>query len=122
MEPLLARIVGGDEIPDVLEARSAAPAISTSKRTCLCPSGRGVAVHASYLVNLAGPEPDFFERSIGAPSRLEITTADFGVVTRTCNAERSISRLPVQPIAAWVFANRCGTAKKNVGSKRAASS
>jgi deoxyribonuclease-4 len=24
-----------------------------------------VAVHASYLVNLAGPEPDFFERSIG---------------------------------------------------------
>jgi deoxyribonuclease-4 len=24
-----------------------------------------VAVHASYLINLAGPEPDFFERSIG---------------------------------------------------------
>jgi deoxyribonuclease-4 len=24
-----------------------------------------VAVHASYLVNLAGPEPDFFERSVG---------------------------------------------------------
>src|SRR5215204_471045 len=24
-----------------------------------------VAVHASYLINLAGPEPDFFERSVG---------------------------------------------------------
>ena len=24
-----------------------------------------VAIHASYLINLAGPEPDFFERSIG---------------------------------------------------------
>ncbi len=24
-----------------------------------------VAVHASYLINLAGPEPDFYERSIG---------------------------------------------------------
>ena len=25
---------------------------------------RPIAIHASYLVNLAGPEPDFFERSI----------------------------------------------------------
>jgi deoxyribonuclease-4 len=24
-----------------------------------------VAIHASYLINLAGPEPDFFERSVG---------------------------------------------------------
>src|SRR6188472_1552468 len=25
---------------------------------------RPIAIHAAYLVNLAGPEPDFFERSI----------------------------------------------------------
>jgi deoxyribonuclease-4 len=26
---------------------------------------RPVAIHASYLINLAGPDPDFFERSVG---------------------------------------------------------
>lgn len=51
--------------PTSWRRRAAPPVEADAFRTRLRALGVGpVAVHASYLVNLAGPEPDFFERSI----------------------------------------------------------
>jgi len=52
--------------PTAWRRRAAPPAEAPAFRARLQALDIGpVAVHASYLVNLAGPEPDFFERSIG---------------------------------------------------------
>ncbi len=56
--------VFGDN-PTAWRRRGDPPTESTAFRQRLRERGIGpVAIHAAYLVNLAGPEPDFFERSI----------------------------------------------------------
>ncbi len=51
--------------PTAWKRRQEPPAESTAFRARLVDHGIGpVAVHASYLVNLAGPEQDFFGRSV----------------------------------------------------------
>jgi len=52
--------------PTAWKRRSEPPAAQQAFRARLAEHGIApLVVHASYLVNLAGPDPDFFERSIG---------------------------------------------------------
>src|SRR5688572_12607259 len=57
--------VFGDN-PTAWRRRTDPPVESTVFRERLASFGIGpVSIHGAYLVNLAGPEPEFFERSIG---------------------------------------------------------
>jgi deoxyribonuclease-4 len=57
--------VFGDN-PTAWRRRAEPPAEAAAFRQRLVDHGIGpVAIHAAYLVNLAGPEDDFFERSVG---------------------------------------------------------
>lgn len=67
-----AHEIGADAIqifgdnPTAWRRRTDPPREQEAFRERLAAHGIGpVAIHAAYLVNLAGPDPDFFERSVG---------------------------------------------------------
>jgi len=67
-----AHEIGADAIqifgdnPTAWRRRTDPPREQQAFRERLATHGiRPVAIHAAYLVNLAGPDPDFFERSVG---------------------------------------------------------
>jgi deoxyribonuclease-4 len=67
-----AHEIGADAIqifadnPTAWRRRAGPPAEQAAFRTRLETYGiRPVSIHAAYLVNLAGPDPDFWERSVG---------------------------------------------------------
>ena len=71
-----ARAIGADSLqlfadnPTAWRRRAELPAELSAFRARVAELGLGpLAVHAAYLVNLAGPDPDLFERSLGVLAR-----------------------------------------------------
>jgi len=71
-----ARTIGADSLqifadnPTAWRRRAELPGELPAFRARVAELGLGpVAIHAAYLVNLAGPDPDLFERSLGVLSR-----------------------------------------------------
>lgn len=80
-----ARAIGADSLqlfadnPTAWRRRETLPAELPAFRARVAELGLGpLAIHAAYLVNLAGPDPDLFERSVGVLSRELAVAPAFG--------------------------------------------
>ena len=80
-----ARAIGADSLqlfadnPTAWRRRAELPDELPAFRAKVAELGLGpLAIHAAYLVNLAGPDPDLFERSLGVLARELAIAPDYG--------------------------------------------